>query len=370
MKYTNNPDITLFLNRAQNKIADLASLLVERGGDLPLDLILLLELSDFIESLDNKYNEWTEVDIIRWIHVFNVRANLNSIPFLLMTGFELNIIGGGAGFGLPITTADVSDFVPASIGLMTKFPHNNLALIQGGTLTERYHLTLAELNFLKGLMNVFIAPTVGLQLSALPDLVWQEKGTTVLYVNLLGSYAVNSGKSVLRYRYKRINRTPTDLLIETPGAIVVPYVHREPVKVNTVFRFEADFEDGGTKSADQTIKFIAPMWYGILSKGKLASEIQTLTKVVEGPINPRNFMYNLPSNNTTLPVTQAQVPYLLVSKSRGTLTRFEVETFDTLPDWKITTAYATLQDGTQEECWLCEFKNVVSGSYTFKVSWT
>lgn len=376
--YINNKEILKFLNRAQNKIANLGSLLVERGGVHEDSLTLLLELSDFIECLDDKYNTWTEKDILRYIHTYNQRANLNAIPFLLVTGLEINIIqgGDGSGFGLPITTRDVSDYVPATNALIKKFPHNNLALIQpesgyqGEVAGERYHISKEMYDFLWNLMNPFTPPGVGLSLTATPNVEWQEKGTVVSMVALQGSIQLNSGKSVIKHRYKRIGRAPSELLVEARGGNVEGIVHREPVRVNTIFRFEADFEKGGTKTADRDIKFIAPMWFGLEQKGKSASDIQKLTKVVEGPNNPRNFNYNLPSNNTTVQEGQVVVPYLLVSKSRGTPSRFEVETFDTLPDWKITSAQATLQDGTKEDCWLCEFQNTVVGNYTYKVSWS
>jgi len=366
--YNNNTEITTFINKAQNKIANLASLIVERGGDLPDSLTLLLELSDFIECLDNKFNNWSEEDILRWIHEYNQRANLNAIPFLLLTAFEQNILGSGTGLSLPITVADISDYIPATNTLIRATPHNVLSLLQGGNTTERYHLTLAELLWLQGQMNPFTAPTIDLSISPTD---YQEKGTVLSTVNLQGVYNLNSGSSVLKYRYKRLGRVPSETLTEVvANPTITPYVSHEDVRVNTVFRFEVDFEMGGTKTTDKQINFVAPIWYGVTLKNKASADIQQLTKIVESPSNPRNFTFTLPSNNTTVASNLVQVPYILVSKSKGIPSNFNIQTFNTLPDWNITSTTALLQDGTQEPCWLCEFKNTVVGTFDCLVTWS
>ena len=368
MVYKDNAQIVTFLNKAQNKIASLATLYVDRGGDLPDTLNLLIELSDFIESLDSEYNDWTEDRIIKWIHEYNHRANLNEIPYLLLTGFTQNILGGGSGFGLPITVADISDYIPATNALIRKAKHNLLNELQGGNTTERYHLTLEELTFLQNLMHPFTAPSVGLQIT--PTAI-QEKGTVLRTVVLQGDLALNSGKSVLKFRYRRIGKTPSDLLTEVVGSpTVTPFTSRDDVRVNTVFRFEADFEAGGTKQADRDIRFIAPFWYGVALKNKASADIQLLTKVVEEPVNPRSFTFTLPSNNTTVAANLIQVPYILVPKSKGTPSNFNIQTFNTLPDWKITSTTAVLQDNTLEPCWLCEFKNTVVGTFDCLVTFS
>ena len=364
--YINNTAILDFINKAQNKIASLSSLIVDRGGNLPDATSLLLELSDFIECLDNKYNQWAEEDILRWIDVYKQRANLNAIPFLLLTSFTQSILtGGGSGIGLPISTSDVSDYVPATNALIKSTPHNNLKLIQGGNLSERYHLSLNEITFLRNLINPFVAPSVGLTIF---PTVYQEKGTVVSTVNLQGVYTLNGGKSLLQYRYNRAGRVP-ELLYSNTNATIDPFIHREPVRVGTTFRFEVDFEQGGTMTAAQDIQFVAPLWYGVALKNKASTDIQLLNKVVEQPANPRNFTFTLPSNNTSVAINLVQVPYILVSKTKGTPSNFNIQTFNTLPDWNITSVTALLQDGTTEACYLCEFKNTVSGTFDCLVTW-
>lgn len=365
MVYINNTAIITFINKAQNKIAELASLIVQRGGNLPDAQTLLLELSDFIECLDSQFNQWAEQDILEWIAVYSQKANLNAIPFLLLTGFTQTILGSGTGLSGSITTADISDYIPATNTLIRNTPHNTLKAIQGGLLAERYHLSLAELTFLQNLISPFVSPSVGLSIS---PTAYQEKGTILATVNLQGAYSLNGGKSLLAYRYSRIGRVP-ELIYSGATPSIDSVIHREIVRVNTAFRFEVDFEKGGTMQSTQNINFVAPLWYGVALKNKASADIQLLTKVVEQPQNPRNFTFTLPSNNTSVATSLVQVPYILVSKSKGTPSNFNIQTFNTIPDWNVTSVNALLQDGTQEACWLCEFKNTVSGTFDCLVTW-
>lgn len=369
MIYVNNTEIVNFINKAQNKIAELSSLLVQRGGNIPDVTNLLLELSDFIECLDNEFNNWLEEDIIRWIHSYNQRANLNSIPFLLLTGFKQSILGGGGSISLPITTADVSDYIPSTNRLIRATPHNSLSTLQGGSLQQRYHLTLAELTFLQNLINPFVAPTINFIVTPTPNIPYQEKGTIVNSTTLEGSYVLNSGELLVSYRYLRLGRVPEQLL-QLESTVVSPLLHRESISTNTTFRFEAVFTKGGTLAQEKSVLFTPPMWFGLSTRNAPVFAIQLLVKVIEGPTTVHDFIYNIPADNTSRPLNTQVVPYILVSKSKGTLSRFEVLTFDTLPDWTITSVNVTLQDGSLEACWLCEFKNTVIGSYDFKVLWT
>lgn len=369
INYPDNETIDTFINRVQNKIADLSSLIVERGGYIPEALYLLLELSDFLECLTSDYNLWSLDTIYKYVQIYNERADLNSIPYLDILGFSTEILTGtGTGIGLPITTSDISDFISSTNTLITQTPHNTLANIQGGNSTERYHLTLAEITFLRNLINPFISPTVALTLSTVPNVVWHEKGTSVTLTTLQGSYSLNSGGSLTSYIYRRVGGTP-EVIGSGTNSTIPQLVHTTPVISTTTFRFEATFNQGGTIMDSKQVRFTPPIFFGIANRGASTNTIKNLTKVIEDPsINPRTFSYSLPSDNTTRPSNTQVVPYLLVPKSKGTPSKFEIGVFDTYPDWIITSASVTLQDNTDEPYWRCEFKNTVVGSYDFKTT--
>lgn len=373
---SNIAGLSTFVNKVQNKIANLASLIVDRGGDYPTAMKLVLELSDFLECLDNIYTTWTERDILRWMHEYNHLADLNSIPFIQMTGIEINIvIPSGGGISLPITTTDVSDYIPATNILIRNTPHNVLRSIQprsdyqGYVTNERYHISKAMYDYLYNLINPFITPTVGLVVLPTPSTLYHEKGVAVTSTLLTGSFVLNSGVAALGSRYLKIDST-TNTLVETIGEEIFTYTYATPFFVDTTFRFEVDFTTGGTIGINQSVSFIAPMWYGLGLKGRTPAQVQLLTKVVEGLSSPRDFPISIPANNPNVPIEEVVVPYLLIPISRGTITRIESSLFDTIPDWTITTVTATLDNGDLEPCRLYEFNNTVGGDYTFKVFWT
>lgn len=365
MNYINNTEITTFILKAQNKIADLATELVNRGGDDHEILHLLLALSDFIECLDSPFTNWKERDILRWTHEYNQRADLNSIPFYQITSYITEIVTGNGGINLPITVADISDYVPTTNQLIRATPHNLLNNLQGGNSTERYHITKEMYDFLYNLIHPFVAPTVGL--SILPT-GYQEKGITISAVDLQGSYALNGGGSILSYRYKRLGRTPSDILTSGVGSTIPSYTSHEDVTVDTTFRFEATFQTGGIKTADQTLRFVPPIYYGVALKGASIATIKGLTKLVEAPSNGKSYSFTLPSNNTTVPTNQIRVPYLLLPKVLGTPARMDVATFNTINDWTITSVVVTLANGLMEDYWRCEFNNTVTGTFITTVT--
>ena len=360
-----NTLVLQFVNKAQNKIAELSSLIVDRGGFMPDSLVLLLELSDFISSLDTTPTIWNDDKVLRYIEVYNRRANLNSVPYLQLSNYQVNIVNGSSTG--QITTADIVDYISATNGLIKASSHNTLSNLQGGSLNARYHLTLDEITKIRLILYPFSGPTVALS-SSISGNGWYELGTTIASTTLTGSYTLNSGGSATRFRYnKKVNGVVTNLITVEDGDSTPFFVAN--INKTTTYIFEMDFEVGGTKSAEVSLRFVTPMWFGTTLQNKVSTDIQLLTKVIEAPQNPRNFTFVIPSNNTTVALNLIKVPYILVAKSRGIPTIFRTADFNIAPSWKITGTTVTLQDGTTEPYWLCEYIYAVSAGFDCLITW-
>ena len=364
MEYTNNEEILVFLNKAQHKIADYSTYIVKVGEDDEI-LYKLIELSDFIESIDSIFCYYSEKDILRWIHMMNQRHNLNAIPFLQIVGYQTNIISGGSSLILPISVYDLLDYKVETIKLIQGTEHNSLSGLQGGDSTHRYHLTQVEYQFLQQLMNPFVKPVVSLTLRP-STIEWYERGIPVKGLTLIGDYnTITNPASGSRYKIISPN---SKTLMEVTGNNKREYKVTESITQDTIFRFEVDFTDDSKGSDDKSVRFTYPIWSGLYKKGTNATTVQQGTKIVKEPSNSETFNFNIPTTNTS--TSYPVVPYILVSKAKGDIKSFIVESiFDTKLDWILNEVLITLSDNSQVAYYLCEFKNVVAGSYTFTVNW-
>lgn len=357
--YPNNPEIQEFVVKAQNKIADLSTLLVERGGYLPDALYLLLELSDFIECLDDSNNTFLEEQIIEWIHIYNHRANLNDISFLPITGIEVNIATGGITIGLPINTTNISDYITATNALIRATEHNTLSAIQplfgypGYNPNERYHLNKAMYDHLFNLVYPFTDPTVGISKVVNLASTWPngyfELGLTLTSITLQGVINLNSGGAVNYYRYKKNGTIITGSQVNAPdlnNPIVTSIENTVSANSNITYTFEADFVNGGLKTATTQVLFRQPMYYGIYTRNEInASNVQTLTKLVQDK-QTTNLTFVVPTGNTALeyPVSKAMV--IFIPGSWGNPVTMDSRGFPYLNDWVFTNQTMTLANGT------------------------
>lgn len=99
MAYTTdtNAEIVQFLSRAQTKIGEVAKSIakhVSKGRRVRAyyeDMLLAFQLDCFIKALDNNYNDWTENEIIQYIHHWDNKAKLRNYPYVQRTRFNVNI---------------------------------------------------------------------------------------------------------------------------------------------------------------------------------------------------------------------------------------------------------------------------------------
>lgn len=91
--------IKKFLNDSRVKIAQLSSVITEqqRDGDQAIfdNVRLRKELIVFNRTLNNAYLDWTRSDILKAIHYYNVKANLNSVPYIELSNTEAFVVDGG-----------------------------------------------------------------------------------------------------------------------------------------------------------------------------------------------------------------------------------------------------------------------------------
>ena len=99
MPYTTdvNSKITQFVNRAQTKLGEIASLSADKQAkgarfDSYRDQVDLgFELHSFVNALDNNWNDWTEPQIVQYIDKWTAKANLNLTPYYEHEQYNLHI---------------------------------------------------------------------------------------------------------------------------------------------------------------------------------------------------------------------------------------------------------------------------------------
>lgn len=355
--YPNNTEIQEFVTKAQNKIADLSTLYVERGGYLPDGLTLLLELSDFIECLDNPQNSFLEDTIISWIHVYNHRANLNEITFLSLTGVEVNIITGTGNNGLSITTSDISDYIFVTNSLIQSTQHNTLAGIQpvfgypGAIATERYHINKAMYDYLYNLAFPYLAPTISLITTSAPiNGSLLEMGVDVSNITLQGAFVLNSGATLQQYRYLK-DGVVVSTVNPNAGDVVIDYTDYTPETLADItYTFEATFLNGGIKQVSKVIKFRQPMMAGVFLREQLQTPEAFLPSIVGtyyiGDRQNMNVTVQFPVGNSELSYNASSAMYIFIPESWGIPTGMVQQgAFNYINDWVFTNVTMQLGNG-------------------------
>lgn len=373
--YTNNSVILAFLNKAQQKIASLSTSIVDKGGDDYESMQLALELSDFIENLDSCYCDWKEEDIIRWIHEYNHRADLNSIPYVDITGYSTKIVINGGSFGLPITTNDVSDYITTTNTLIRNTPHNSLLSLQGGSLSERYHVTKQMYDYLDNLLNPKIGSTVSLQVNASGIVFpsgYYELGTSISLTTLSAYITYNTYKQASYFEYTK-NGALIGVRNITPGKSEQPnsYTDYTTLTSDTTYRFNAQFPDG-IKSDFKNVLFRQPMYYGLIENNASGSYI--MDKAITGTKDVRDrgemsLTYNIPAGNTSITDGSYLCPYLFVPYDWGKFSTAFNSIFDFASDWTAIQTSMRLADGSLANGLLITYHTQIEGVTTFKFNW-
>lgn len=265
-----------FIRKAKRKIFDIGNATIENDNDDNLELAM--ELIRIVRALESKFNNWSEADILRYIHYYNVKAKLNRVPIASFINVNWGICGcgheeGGTGPHKHYVI-DIIDFKEKFIELFKTMQHNDLQGIDGPGTNHLSDELLACV--IKGCKVLGIG-NVALNLSKNNSVLY-EKAVNIAPVTLMGSISLANGEAHLASRYYRGN-----ILIDSPNPLTAKVVP-EVINDNTTFRFEADFRDSGTKSVSKSFRFAGPSHWGILPAGATLEQIQTLPKqMLDGP---------------------------------------------------------------------------------------
>lgn len=360
MYYKNSEEIVTFINKAQNKIAELTTLMVKRKSIA--DMWLVIELLNFIETLDDEYCIWDEDKISQFIEHYNTVADLNSIPYLALTGYKVNVVGGSYSKSKSLYTSDILDYIQATKALITSTPHNQLKDIQGGNDTERYHLTKEQYDKLLALITK--EPTVSLNLvSSTPSIVngVYEKGTTITRLRVRPGVTLNDGGAHTSSRYllgitELVNYTTDNLLRE--------YEYTGAISENSTIKFQASFSKATMKEASVSVRFEAPYFSAIDTANKLHTSL-VLTKGL-GKAGNTIIDFSIPAGNAT--ASNPVFPYVLFPESWGTIKSVgeASSTFDYKASFKHRGIVSrTLADGTPINYNMYEYGTATQGNMIF-----
>lgn len=360
MYYKNSPEIVTFFNKAQNKIADIATLMVSRKNlD---DLGLALQMLNFLESLDNEWCPWTEDRITQMMEYYNSAADLNNIPFLEIVGYKTNVLFGDGSSRGDLYTSDIIDYLPTTKALLAAMKHNSLQEIQGGKPGEYYHFTKDQWEKLLKLISK--EPTVGIRLiSAIPaptNGVW-EKGIPITQYRVQGSVVLNDGGVHYESRYL-LNNALTHTFVENAVLQVAEY-NGSIVSTPTI-KFQAFFTAATMKEAQLQLVFELPYFWAIDIAGRSMGQLK-LSKGLKARGNTSiNYIIDPPNATADVPV----YPYVLFPSEWGRVKSIgeAASSFDYITSFKFRgVVVRTLADGTSVNYDMYEYVTATQGNMTF-----
>jgi hypothetical protein len=92
-----NTKILTFLNLAQTKIGEVSRIIATKVSEEARyetykdNAEIAYGLLSFIRSLDNNFNDWTEAEIVKYIDLWNAKANLNAVAYFDHPNFNQRI---------------------------------------------------------------------------------------------------------------------------------------------------------------------------------------------------------------------------------------------------------------------------------------
>jgi hypothetical protein len=359
---TNKDNVIEFLGKAQSKIGELGEYISLRKHDTS-SLLLCKELIDVVEAMTSCYNVWDDIAIQKIIDYYNLKADLVNIPYLKIVGYEIKFNKIVTGNGEKTTSVtELTDYISSTIALIQLHKHNDLKEIQGGKIGEYYHVDKKMYDKLYELTYPFITPTVSLSLS--PNITLVEKGKSLSNIILNGTYVLNSGVRAIASRYYRGNI----LLNEYIDALVNSnHVDNSVVLDTTTYKYEVDFEKGGTKTATKVIDFVLPYYHRVTSSGASVTSIKSGVKILSKKPTSIDIVYTIPANNAT---TRLVKPYIMYDKTWGLPKNVYVDNnplFDTVGNWNSMKkeVQVTLDDGSSATYYLLEYDTYTEGTFTF-----
>jgi hypothetical protein len=370
MKFKDNNEILEFINKAQSKIGELGLYIANRKHDKSSSE-LCKELIYVIKAFLNPYNSWSEEQALSIVNYYNVKAELNNIPYLKIEGYSIKSIIQTTSRPGNIMVADISDYTPKTNDLIRKTPHNLLSSLQGGSPSQYYHIDKKMYDWLISQVYPFIQPTVSMQV--VPSTLIYEKGVGVSGINFIGAHVLNSGKSVIKTKWYK----DSVMVQETISADSTSYMQTASINTTTTYKYEVDFEEGGTKSTTSKIDFILPYYYTLGSLSGTPGDTTALllrtnfTRVLAPkPVPQMDILFNIPSGNATS--TSPVSPRVYIPISYGHPAKILADNnpmFDYKNDWTFFTKTITLDDATTTQYYVYKFTQAAEGTFNFNFIW-
>lgn len=213
------------------------------------------------------------------------------------------------------------------------------------------------------ILNIsYVAPTISLAASGSGTI--REKGTSVASTNLSATITKKSDA----IDEVRFYLNPASLLDTQTSGGAIPaggvsaYAYATPFTDNVTFRAEVDDNGatGGptTVSSTTSFTFVYPYYNGAGVAGKTAAQVAALTK---------SLIVSTATVNKTMTAAGGNVFYFAQPAAYTALTSIlDVNNFETIADWSVSTANITGLDGNAVSYRIYEFNNpVTAGDYFY-----
>ncbi len=205
----------------------------------------------------------------------------------------------------------------------------------------------------------YTAPTVSLAASGSGSL--REKGTVVASSNLSATVTKKSDPiAAVRFYFNGV--LVNTVASPNPAGGVETYSWAGSFS-DTPATFSVQVDDNGatggpsTVSSSASFSFVYPYYYGAGAVGLTPAQVAALTKLIAPHA----------SRTLSIAATNGQVFYYAFPAAYGALSSIlDVNGFETITDWTVTTANITGLDATAQSYKIYEFNNpVVVGSYQY-----
>jgi hypothetical protein len=295
---------------------------------------------------------------------YNTKAELNTIPFLQVTGYNVSVYTGQVNTSTSIGSVyDIPDYITKTNNLITSTNHNSFKAIQGGKAGEYYHFTSAQ--YTKLLALIHTAPTTSISLlSTIPSSTngVYERGTTITNVRVQGSTVINDAGTHTSSKYLIDNVLIETKVDENKNDVFTATTN---IKSTTTIKYQASYSDAPMKESFLQLKFDLPYYSALDTAGKTFVNLNK-TKVLTSKPSQANISYNIPQGNaiSSTPV----MPYAYFPTEWGDVVSVGANnlfTFDYLGSFNKTVVSVQLLDGTTATYNKYEYTTATQGNMTF-----
>lgn len=206
------------------------------------------------------------------------------------------------------------------------------------------------------ILNITYTPP-SISLSASGNGTIREKGASVASTLLTANVTLTSNP-IAAVRFYQGATLLTTFTGTIPAGGSETYTYSTPFTDNITFSAQADDTNPTTVSASASFTFVYPYYNGAGAVGLTPAQVSALTKDV---------IVSTATVNRTIAATAGQVLYFAYPAAYPSLTSIlDVNGFETISDWTLTTANITGLDATAQSYKIYEFNNpVAAGSYFY-----